>query len=182
MKRIVIATLLSTSLVSAFAQTYTDQARVRSAQPLTESINVPRQECSRHWDDARPSRVNYEQPVPVQQHQIGGAILGGIAGGVIGHQIGNGNGRKAATALGVMIGAVAGDRLANPGGAISLDDRPQELSRRPEMRCHTVYEQQSRITGYQVNYEYRGQSFTTTTRHHPGEFLRVRVSVDPVEY
>lgn len=182
MKRIIVATLLSTSLVGVFAQTYTDQARVRSAQPLTENINVPRQECSRIWDDARPARVSYEQPRQAQSHQIGGAILGGIAGGVIGHQFGRGNGRTAATALGVMIGAVTGDKLANPGGSTSLDERPQELARRPEMRCHTVYEQQSRVTGYQVSYEYRGQTFTTTTRQHPGEFLRVRVSVDPIEY
>lgn len=181
MKRIVIAGLLSASLFNLNAQTYTDQARVRSAQPLLESISVPRNECVPVWHDAHPARVSYEQPSTDAQHQIGGAILGGIAGGVIGHQIGRGNGRTAATALGVMIGAITGDKLANRDSGISLDNRQPELSRRPETRCRTVYEPQTRVTGYQVAYEYRGQTFTTTTREHPGEFLRVRVTVDPIE-
>ncbi len=182
MKRIILASLLGASLFNLNAQTYTDQARVRSAQPLVENISVPRNECTQHWRDAHPARVSYEQASPNSQHQIGGAILGGIAGGVIGHQIGRGSGRTAATALGVMIGAVAGDKIANRDNTISLDERPQELARRPETRCRTVYEPQTRITGYQVAYEYRGQTFTTTTREHPGEFLRVRVSVDPIEH
>ncbi|HBK55969.1 MAG TPA: peptidoglycan-associated outer membrane lipoprotein precursor [Xanthomonadales bacterium] len=40
-----------------------------------------------------------------------GAVLGGIIGGVIGNQIGSGDGRRAATAVGAIGGAVAGDQI-----------------------------------------------------------------------
>ena len=35
--------------------------------------------------------------------------------------------------------------------------------------------------GYQVEYEYRGQIYSTVTRENPGRTLPVRVSVAPVE-
>lgn len=41
----------------------------------------------------------------------GGAILGGIVGGVIGNQIGSGDGRRAATGVGAIGGAVAGHQI-----------------------------------------------------------------------
>ncbi|MDZ4348430.1 MAG: glycine zipper 2TM domain-containing protein [Xanthomonadaceae bacterium] len=41
----------------------------------------------------------------------GGAVLGGIIGGVIGNQIGSGDGRRAATAVGAIGGAVAGNQV-----------------------------------------------------------------------
>ena len=40
-----------------------------------------------------------------------GAIIGGVAGAVIGHQIGGGFGRDAATAVGAIGGAVAGNSI-----------------------------------------------------------------------
>ena len=47
-------------------------------------------------------------------------------------------------------------------------------------RCQTVNEMQSRLAGYQVVYDYRGQSYTTLLRENPGANLQVRVSVEPV--
>jgi outer membrane lipoprotein SlyB len=41
----------------------------------------------------------------------GGAVAGGVVGGVLGHQIGSGNGRTAATALGVVGGALLGNSI-----------------------------------------------------------------------
>ena len=38
---------------------------------------------------------------------------------------------------------------------------------------------QTRITGYRVIYDYRGQQYTTMMRENPGANLQVRVSVDP---
>ena len=40
-----------------------------------------------------------------------GAILGAVVGGVLGNQIGGGSGRAAATAVGVLGGAVAGNAI-----------------------------------------------------------------------
>jgi uncharacterized protein YcfJ len=44
-----------------------------------------------------------------------------------------------------------------------------------------VYETQSQLTGYQVVYEYRGQNYSTFMRNNPGNRLRVRVSVEPIQ-
>jgi uncharacterized protein YcfJ len=174
MKRLVMASLFATTLLGAQAQSFTDNARVRSAEPQYESINVPRNECSSQWIN-EPRRGAYES----QDRQYGGAIVGGLAGGVIGHQIGGGSGKDAATALGVVLGAITGDRLEN------RDQRPQyaqyEDGQREVKRCRTVYDAQTRITGYRVTYEYRGQQYTTVMRSNPGNSLPVHVTVQPIE-
>ncbi len=41
----------------------------------------------------------------------GGAVAGGVIGGVVGNQFGRGNGRAAATALGVVGGALLGNNI-----------------------------------------------------------------------
>ncbi|MBK9571976.1 MAG: glycine zipper 2TM domain-containing protein [Rhodoferax sp.] len=169
MKRLVIASLFATALLGAQAQSFTDQARVRSVDPQYENINVPRNECSSHW-------VTETQRVDTER-SYGGAIVGGVAGGIIGNQVGKGHGRDAATALGAVVGAIAGDRLDNR----DRRDRYYEPSAREVKRCRTVYDTQSRITGYRVNYEYRGQHYSTVTRENPGNSLTVRVSVEPIE-
>lgn len=181
MKRIVIASLFATTLLGAQAETFTDNARVLRAEPMLENVNLPRNECRTRWVSERAPRIDddYGQR---QDHQIGGAILGGVAGGVIGHQIGAGSGKDAATALGVMLGAVAGDRLANRDQSRPSVDRYEERGGREVQVCRTVYDSESRVSGYRVAYEYRGQQYTTVTRNHPGNLLRVRVSVDPVEH
>jgi len=63
-----------------------------------------------------------------------GAVLGAVVGGVLGHQIGGGSGRAAATGVGVIGGALAGNAIearnnnAGPSGyriVISLDQGGQ---------------------------------------------------------
>ncbi|MET0543387.1 MAG: glycine zipper 2TM domain-containing protein [Variovorax sp.] len=41
----------------------------------------------------------------------GGAVAGGVVGGVLGNQIGSGSGRAAATALGIVGGALLGNNI-----------------------------------------------------------------------
>ena len=183
MKRLLIASLFATGLMGAHAETYTDQARVRSAEPQYENINVPRNECTSQWINERGGRGNrndYERQMG-QDRQYGGAIVGGLAGGVIGHQIGGGSGKDAATALGVVLGAITGDRLENRNPRASYDDGRYETAQREVQRCRTVYDAQTRITGYRVAYDYRGQSYTAFMRNNPGNSLPVRVTVDPIE-
>ncbi|WP_295538120.1 glycine zipper 2TM domain-containing protein [uncultured Pseudacidovorax sp.] len=47
----------------------------------------------------------------------GGAVVGGLLGGVLGNQIGHGTGRAAATMLGVVGGALAGNAVESRNGA-----------------------------------------------------------------
>ena len=185
MKRIVITSLFATAFFGAQAQTFTDNARVRSAEPQYENVNVPRNECTSHWVPENGGRVSTER----QNRQYGGAIVGGLAGGVLGNQIGGGSGKDAATALGVVLGAITGDRLENRN---QVDQRGQyaqgqygngqyENAQREVQRCRTVNDTQTRLTGYRVTYDYHGQQYTTFMRNHPGQTLAVRVTVDPIE-
>lgn len=169
MKHIALAALLATTAVAAQAHTYFDNARVSNVEPRYESVRVPRQECSNRWvSEPREPRRN-------DGREYGGAILGGVAGAVLGHQVGGGHGRDAATAIGAVLGAFTGDRLANRGRW----DEPEQATREVTS-CRDVEDVQSRINGYQVTYEYRGQQFTTLMNENPGPFLKVRVSVEPV--
>ena len=187
MKRLVIASLFATTLFGAQAQSFTDNARVRSAEPQYETVNVPRNECSSQWINEN-RRGAYQTQDRQPDRQYGGAIVGGLAGGVIGHQIGGGSGKDAATALGVVLGAITGDRLENrnQGPQYSQDSQYPQYSQyqdgqREVKRCRTVYDPQSRITGYRVTYDYRGQQHTTMMRSNPGNNLQVRVTVEPIE-
>ncbi|MBE0474967.1 glycine zipper 2TM domain-containing protein [Rhodoferax sp.] len=181
-----IASLFATALFGAQAATFTDNARVRSAEPQYESINVPRNECSSHWVDEGDARVT-TAPQNSQSRQYGGAIVGGLAGGVLGHQVGGGRGKDAATVVGAVLGAIAGDHLENRNAPARPDDGQYanngryQPTQREVQRCRTVYDVQSRITGYRVTYDYRGQQYTTFMRSNPGDRLPVRVSVEPIE-
>lgn len=177
MKRLAIASLLATGLLGAHAETYIDNARVRSAEPQYENIVVPREECRSHWIDERSNRRS-EEP---QARQYGGAIVGGLAGGVLGHQVGGGSGKDVATALGAVLGAITGDQFQNRNQRAQYDNGQYENVQREVKRCRTVNETQTRITGYRVAYDYRGQHYTTFMRSNPGNSLPVRVTVDPVE-
>ena len=184
MKRLALLPLLATAAVVAHAQPYVtqpyvDNARVTGVEPQYESVRVPRQECSNQWlneprrDDRRDDRREY-----------GGAVLGGVAGALIGNQLGRGHGREAATAIGAVVGALAGNNVQNRDRWDPQDQRDSWDPRRPVSRevtvCRNVDDMQTRIVGYQVTYDYRGQQFTTLMRDNPGRFLPVRVTVEPV--
>ncbi|GAB4397742.1 MAG: glycine zipper 2TM domain-containing protein [Rhodoferax sp.] len=174
-----LSLLIGGLCVAAGAQGFTDQARVRDVQPQYETVQIPREECRMVWE-----RDPLPPPRP-RDRNYGGAILGGLAGGVIGHQIGGGTGKDVATALGVTLGAIAGDQLQNrdEDARWARDwERQAEPRHREVRRCTTVYDTQQRVSSYRVTYEYRGQVGVTTTRRHPGDTLTVRVQVDPVEY
>lgn len=192
MKRLLTASLLITGVLGVQAQTMIDTARVRSAEPQYETTRVPRQECTNRWEPergGRHSQVYQEQEQYQERNQdaerrYGGAIVGGLAGGVLGNQMGAGNGKVAATAIGAVLGAFAGDHLDNrnarPATAPAYPAQVYQTSGREANRCQTVYETQSQLTGYQVVYEYRGQNYSTFMRNNPGNRLKVRVSVEPI--
>ena len=159
----------ATAAVAAQAHTYADTARVLAAEPQYENVSVPRQECRSDWvTESRPSASN---------RNYGGAVLGGLAGALIGNQVGRGHGREAATAVGAVFGALTGDNLANRG---RFEPQPYEPVSREVTSCRTVSDVQSRLVGYRVDYEYRGQRFSTLMPDAPGAFVPVRVSVEAV--
>lgn len=152
------------------AQSFVDNARVRSVEPQYQNVAVPRTECRSQW--LQESRVYDDRGYG----NYGGAVVGGVAGALVGNQVGKGHGREAATALGAVVGAFAGDRIANGDRWDPRRDEPREVR-----KCWTVNDVQPRVTGYRVNYEYRGQQYTTVMREHPGSTLAVRVTVEPLQ-
>ena len=139
------------------AQAQEEQGRVISSTPVVQQVAVPRQVCQ-------------DEEVSVPGRKSGaGALMGGIAGGAIGNAIGNGSGRAAATVIGLMGGAILGDRIE--GGS-----QPRtELVR--NCGTQTFYENQT--VAYDVVYEYAGRQYRTQMPQDPGRF--VRLSVTPVD-
>lgn len=162
--KLMIAALGLATLPLAQAADFEDFGRVVRVQPRVEQIRQPRQEC----------RTEYVQ-VPVQQQRgAGGSVVGGIAGALLGSQVGSGSGKVAAAAAGAIAGAVVGDRVENNGR--NYDQGVQEQAVR---QCRTVDSFESRTTGYDVTYEYRGQNHTAFMSRDPGNRIRLRVSVEP---
>jgi uncharacterized protein YcfJ len=169
LKRLAITLACTVGAFAAQADTFFDNARVRSAEPQYENVTVPREECRTEWV-TDPRRVNSGGP------NYGGVVLGALVGGVVGNQVARGQGREAATALGAVVGAFAGDRIAG------RDNRYEQVQEAPHQvtLCQAVNDVQARLTGYRVAYDYRDQTYTTLMRESPGPYLQVRVSVDPV--
>ena len=172
MKRSAIFCLTTLLAAGVQAQTFNDTARVRNVTPQHENLSVPRNECTSQW-------VTEQQAVPASRN-YGGLAIGGVAGALLGNQVGGGRGREAATAVGSVVGALTCEHLANQGGWGGYQQAAPQQQRQVQ-NCRTVNDVQTRLTGYQVEYEYRGQIYNTLTRENPGRTLPVRVSVVPVE-
>ena len=173
MKRSAIFCLTTLLAAGVQAQTYNDTARVRNVTPQHENISVPRNECTSQW-------VTEQQAAPTSRN-YGGLAIGGVAGALLGNQVGGGRGREAATAVGAVVGALTGEHFANQNGWGGYQQAAPQQQQRQVQSCRTVNDVQSRVTSYQVEYEYRGQVYSTVTREHPGRTLPVRVSVAPGE-
>ena len=150
MKKLVLLSIIAGTTGLATAQ---EQARVLSATPIVQQVAYPRQVCGN------------ETVYSGQNTTGGGAVLGAIAGGAAGNAIGKGSGRAAATALGVIGGAVLGNHIEGQG-------RPGYETVR---RCGTETTYENRTVGYNVVYEYAGRQYTTQTATPPGRYIAVQV-------
>ena len=165
----------------------TDYARVIDVEPITRRIRVsePRREC---YQETRYEEPRYESdraggPAPA----AGSMILGGLIGAAVGNQIGHGDGRRAATVAGALIGSALGHDAA---ARRNYRDGPYEEVRSYEPpraysveRCDVRYQEswEERVEGYRVAYEYNGRRYETRLPYDPGERVRVRVDVFPDE-
>lgn len=135
-------------------------AQVLRVQAVYADVEVPRAvEYCENYD-----RVERNGP-----RSAGGTVLGALIGGAIGNQIGSGSGRRAAT----VAGAVAGGAIGHAAGS--------ETRTSSEHRCHLVeeYVVETQVTGYDVEYRYRGEVYLSRLDFDPGDRLRIRVSVAP---
>jgi len=163
--KLMLSALCLGALPVAQAADFEDYGRVVRVTPQVEQVNRPRQEC-------RTEHVQVQQPA---QRSAGGSIVGGIAGALLGSQIGSGSGRTAAAAAGAIAGAVVGDRVDNqntPNGYVTEQAVKQ---------CRMVDAWESRTSGYEVTYDYRGRNYTSIMPFDPGQRVRLRVSIEPTQ-
>jgi len=156
MKKIVIFSALVAVAAAASAQ---EQGRVLSATPVVQQVAVPQQVCGN------------ETVYSGNRTTGAGAVMGAIAGGAAGNAIGKGSGRAAATALGVIGGAVLGNQIE--GG------QPEYQN---VQRCTTQTYYENRTVGYDVVYEYAGRQYTTRTQTDPGRWIPVSVQATEPAY
>ncbi len=168
---VVLASVVSTCWsvgVMAQSSSMITEARVTGSEPVyqTVQVNTPTQEC---WQE--PVRVESDD------YSTTPAILGAIIGGSVGNEFGSGKGRDVATLAGAVLGGSIGHDIEKKNQRAS-DGRTVY-----EQRCRTVsnISTERSFQGYDVTYEYDGQLFKARTRNHPGQSIRVRVSVLPVE-
>ena len=151
MKKPALVLLLAAAAPWASAQQ--EQGRVLSATPIVQQVGVPQQVCG--------NETVYTGP----RTSGGGAVLGAIAGGAAGNAIGGGSGRAAATAIGLIGGALLGNQIEGNGRPAYQDVQ----------RCQTQTFYENRPVGYNVVYEYAGRQYTTQTQSDPGRYLDVQV-------
>ena len=139
---------------------WADVLRADPVQGVTRTA-VPRQEC-------------YEPPVVRHEggNSTAGTVLGAVIGGVLGNPVGKGAGRNAATVAGAVAGGAIGNRTNRGRDYETTQTQCREVSSVSEQR---------RIIGYDVEYRYRGEVYTSRLSYDPGERLRVRVRVDPAD-
>ncbi len=151
MKRIVVLTVLAASAGLSVAE---DLGKVISSTAIITQVGVPRQVCS-------------TQAVPVQSQKSGaGAVMGALAGGAIGNSVGGGDGRAIATMLGLVGGALLGDRIEG-------SPAPQTQN---VQSCTTQTFYENRTTGYNVVYEYAGKQYQVQMPNDPGPYVRLQVT------
>ena len=142
-------------------------ARVLDASPVTQTVRTP-VESETCWNQQVRRRVpEYRSPTPM--------ILGAVIGGVIGNQFGGGTGNDLMTAAGAALGSsIAADQ--------QMRRYPPQYVRSTERRCSvdTQWREETQVVAWDVTYEYEGEVYTTRLDEHPGDRLRVRISVEPI--
>ncbi len=160
MKKSVLAIGVSLLLLAGVTAQAQETARVMSATPVLQQVAVPRQVCTTQQVTQRGGTTG------------AGAVIGGVAGGVLGNQIGHGSGRAAATALGVIGGAVLGNTIEG--------NQPANAQVRDVQNCTTQTVYENRMSGYNVRYEYAGREYQTQMPYDPGPRMAVQVQVTPI--
>ncbi len=151
MKQQLLFALVLVASGMALAQDY---GRVISATPVIQQVTTPRQVCT-------------TEQVSVQQPRSGaGALMGAIAGGAIGNSVGGGSGRTAATVLGVVGGAMVGDRIEG-----SSPNQVQNVQ-----RCETQNFYENRTVAFNVVYEYAGKQYSAQMLSDPGDSIQLRIT------
>ena len=177
----ILATLMSlTAPYSLWAQGYESAALgpeeaisfgfadVLRSDPIYETVQEarPREVCS---DVSTEHNRRYD-------NTNAGTVVGALVGAALGNQVGGGDGRRVATVAGAVVGGAVGRE-------VDASDNPQGTERSVRSECRVVdqYVERKEVVGYDVQYRYRGEVYSSRMDYDPGEKLRVRVAVSPAD-
>ena len=147
-----VALIAAASLSSTLALAQ-EVGRVISSTPIVQQVAVAREVCS-------------VEQVGVQRPRSGaGAVMGALAGGAMGNAMGDGSGRAAATIIGLIGGAMVGDRIENS----------DPYAQQPMRQCTTQQFYEPRTTAYSVVYEYAGKQYNVQLPYDPGPTIQLQV-------
>jgi len=153
-----LTSTLSGGLLAGLAVCLPAQAQeignVISRTPVYQQVSVPRQVCT-----------HPQMTVPGQTSGAG-AAMGAIAGGAIGNAIGKGEGRALATMIGVIGGAIAGEKV----------EGPQAAQTQTQQTCTTQQVFENRLMGYNVVYEFAGKQYNVQLPKDPGPTIKLQVT------
>ena len=150
----VLASALLSGLVFGLPAQAQEVGNVISRTAVYQQVSVPRQVCTQ-------TQIN----VPGQTSGAG-AAMGAIAGGAIGNAIGKGEGRAIATMIGVIGGAIAGDKV----------EGPQATQTQTQQTCTTQQVFENRLTGYNVIYEFAGKQYNVQLPTDPGPTIKLQIT------
>jgi uncharacterized protein YcfJ len=146
--------LLSAAMISSGLCLAQEVGQVISSTPILQQVGVPRQVCT-------------TEQVAVQQPKSGaGALMGAIAGGAMGNAVGGGSGKTAATMIGIVGGAIVGDKVE--GGGDTQVKNVQHCS------MQTFYE--NRPVAYNVVYEFAGKQYSVQMPTDPGPTIYLQIT------
>ncbi len=152
-----------------------DRATVTYVEPIYQTIEhrIPEERC---WVET----VREEHSQPSNGRSKTPTLVGGIIGGVIGNEVGRGGDNKK---IGAVVGSLLGMSIANDIQKRSRHDTQySNVSYRDVERCEVSHRMETEqvLKGYNVDYRYHGETYSTFMRQHPGDSIRVAVEVRPL--
>lgn len=155
-RKISLTAIAASSIAAATALPALAQevmAKVLTTTAVMQQVAVPRQVCTN------------QQVIQQGQPSGAGAAMGAIAGGAIGNAIGGGSGRDVTTILGLVGGAILGNRVEGTRDEV-----------RNVQQCTTQTTYENRVLHYDVVYEYDNKRYSIKMPNDPGAYVRLQVS------
>ena len=178
-------------------------ADVLRVDPVYESVSdaAPPAVSEDGGPAARPDCNEAPPPPSPPQHdgeqadnRATGTMIGALIGVVVGHAFGRGDGNKAATVAGGVAGGIAGNRIAAAQDQAANNQAQQQQADaerdavtaslrdcREARPIRGSTQPERRITGYDVEYRYKGEIYMARLPFDPGDRMRVKITVVPVE-
>jgi uncharacterized protein YcfJ len=154
------------ALPFAQAADFEDFGRVVRVTPQVEQINRPRQEC-------RTEYVQVQQPRRSAAWAAPSSAASSAAWPVT----------RSAAARAARWPRPPAPSPARWSATASTTPNPYQggVQEQAVKQCRTVDHWESRTSGYEVTYDYRGRNYTSIMSYDPGERVRLRVVVEPMQ-